>query len=173
MRRSDFLWLLAYPLYQLVGTLRHEAAHALVARLEGARILEFVWWPTFTEKAGFYWGYVSWKGHTGWPTLAAPYIGDLITYLLFFALLARFTIRPRWLKLNLVILGLVSPFANSLYNYWGGLFHPNDVGKLFQELPTTSVHVYFLVTLSLYALGLIVLVRSSRRRAKKLDNPAT
>jgi hypothetical protein len=167
LRKTDFLWLLAYPVYQLAGTLRHEAAHALVARLEGARILEFVWWPTLTEKYGFLWGYVLWKGRTGWMTLAAPYIGDLVTCLIFFAVLIRFDLRPRWLKLNLVVIGLVSPLANSLYNYLGIFRGQNDVGRLVLDLPAPAVHAYFLVTLSLFVIGLVALARTDRRKAKE------
>ena len=33
LKREDLLWLLAYPLYQIIGTIRHEASHALLAWL--------------------------------------------------------------------------------------------------------------------------------------------
>jgi hypothetical protein len=43
-QRSDLFWLLAYPLYQVIGTTRHEASHA-VAMEEGATIAQFVVLP--------------------------------------------------------------------------------------------------------------------------------
>ncbi len=58
MRRADLLLALAYPLYQIVGTLRHEASHAAIARLEGTPIERFVFWPTIRDGLGFSWGYV-------------------------------------------------------------------------------------------------------------------
>jgi hypothetical protein len=70
LQKRDLLWILAYPIYQIIGTIRHEGSHALVALLEGARVTEFVFWPSFT-KYGFYWGYVRITGSTDWIFLAA------------------------------------------------------------------------------------------------------
>jgi hypothetical protein len=163
LRKSDLLWLLGYPVYQLVGTLRHEGGHALAAMLEGAAIREFVWWPTVREGKGFYWGYVCWYGHTSWWTIAAPYLVDLLTYAVFFWLCTRVTFKRRWLWVNAMIVGLVSPLVNSLYNYWGGFRSMNDVGRLLQALPPWQVHAYFASTLVLYGLGLWVVLGRSRR----------
>ena len=63
MKKSDWLWLLAYPLYQILGTIRHEAGHALAAWLQGAEITEFVFLPGMRGEI-FYWGYVRWTGET-------------------------------------------------------------------------------------------------------------
>lgn len=163
LRKSDLLWLLGYPLYQLVGTFRHEGSHALVAMLEGAAIREFVWWPTVQEGMGFYWGYVRWDGHTSWLTIAAPYFVDLLTYAVFFWLCTRAPFKRRWLWLNAVIIGLVSPLVNSLYNYWGGFRSMNDVGRLLRALPLWQVHLYFVSTIVLYGLGLWVVLRRPGR----------
>jgi len=58
----DLLWhLLAYPVYQILGTIRHEACHAIVARSFGASIVEFKFLPHRREgKWNF--GYVRWVG---------------------------------------------------------------------------------------------------------------
>ena len=162
LRKSDLLWLLAYPIYQLVGTLRHEASHALAALLEGAEIRQFVFWPTVREGRGFSWGYVRWHGHTSWRTAAAPYFVDLITYLLFFWVCTRMQFKRRWVWLNAVVIGLVSPLINSLYNYWGGFRSANDVGRLHRILPKWSVHAYFVLTIVTYGLGLWIALRRSR-----------
>ena len=56
--QADLLWLTAYPIYQLVGTFRHEASHALAVLLQGAKSREFVFWPMIQEAQGFKWGYM-------------------------------------------------------------------------------------------------------------------
>jgi hypothetical protein len=73
---------------------------------------------------------------------------------------AAFARRRVWL--NLVILGLASPLVNSLYNYVGGLFRENDVGRLLKILLGAPVHLYFLATLGGYAIGLIAVFRRGR-----------
>ena len=95
------LWILAYPLYQLIGTFRHEASHAVVAVMQGARITEFVIWP-----AQGYWGHVNWEGTTTIAATAAPYICDLLTFLVFFpgCMLAR-PGKRRWIVLLYNICG--------------------------------------------------------------------
>jgi len=152
--RKDLLWLLAYPLYQLIGSLRHEASHALVAVLQGARIEEFVFWPSFTGSA-FRWGYVSWSGSTDWVATTAPYLCDLATFAFFFALCTRWPWSLHWLWVNLVAVGLVSPLVNSAFNYIVGLRGRGDVAALFQDLPSPAVQTYFAATLLLYTVGLV------------------
>ncbi|MBW2248894.1 MAG: hypothetical protein JRF62_17295 [Deltaproteobacteria bacterium] len=173
LQKRDLLWILAYPIYQIIGTIRHEGSHALVALLEGARVTEFVFWPSIT-KYGFYWGYVRITGSTDWVFLAAPYLVDLLTFTVFFCvcmwLLIRrkwiwlmwLLIRRKWIWLNLVIIGLISPLANSLYNYLGSPEPNTDVGKLLDVLPGVVVHGYFWLTLSLYILGIFLVFKFSR-----------
>jgi hypothetical protein len=161
LQKRDLLWILAYPIYQIIGTTRHEGSHALVALLEGARVTEFVFWPSFT-KYGFYWGYVRITGSTGWVFLAAPYLVDLITFAIFFCVCMWLLIRRKWIWLNLVIIGLISPLANSLYNYLGSPGPNTDVGKLLEVLPSVVVHGYFWLTLSLFILGIFLVFRFSK-----------
>ncbi len=161
LQKKDFLWILAYPIYQIIGTIRHEGSHALVALLEGARVTEFVFWPSIT-KYGFYWGYVRITGSTDWVFLAAPYLVDLLTFAIFFCICMRLLIRRKWIWLNIVIIGLISPFANSLYNYWGSAGSSNDVGKLLEILPSNVVHGYFWLTLPVYVIGIFLVFRFSK-----------
>jgi hypothetical protein len=155
MRKKDFLWLLAYPVYQIIGTFRHEASHALAAMAEGADIKKFVFWPNF-DLGRFQWGYASWKGSTTWFTIAAPYFCDLLIF--FVALLVILEARPRrrWLWLNILIIGMLSSLVNSAYNYSCGLagHSSSDVGKLLCDLNPVAVHLYFALTLLFYAWGL-------------------
>jgi hypothetical protein len=157
LKRIDLLWLLAYPIYQIIGTIRHEASHAAAAWLEGAEITKFVFLPSILETYGFYWGYVQWHGATTWISTAAPYFCDLLTFVIFFGLLMTLQIRRHWLLLNLAVLGMISPLANSLYNYLGGLFRENDIGLLLQTLPSWIVHLYFTITMAFYLIGIIIL----------------
>lgn len=58
-----WVWLvqaLLYPVYQTVGTLKHEGAHALAAMVDGRGIDRFVFWPQ--RDLGFFtWGYVLYR----------------------------------------------------------------------------------------------------------------
>jgi len=164
LRKTDLYWLLAYPLYQLVGTLRHESGHAIAARLAGARIIDFVWFPAWLPDRGFTWGYVRWTGHTGWLVLAAPYIADLITFLLFYYICTHVRFRSHWVWVNFVIFGMFSPLANSLYAYLRAGNPYSDVGRLMILLPQPALHSYFILTLLLYILGLGSLLPFKRRK---------
>ncbi|MGD8822851.1 MAG: hypothetical protein PVG63_07095 [Anaerolineales bacterium] len=163
MKKTDLLWILAYPLYQLVGTLRHEASHALMALSLGGEITQFVFWPSQG-----YWGYVAFRGvpSTG-PGAnlidAAPYLVDALTFLVFFTICMLVRFRWRWLWINLIAIGIVSPLVNSAYNYWVGVrTSHHDVGDLLAQIPPMLVHTYFWVTLMAYLIGLILVFTSSR-----------
>lgn len=164
LRKRDLLWLLAYPLYQIIGTIRHEASHALVAWLQGADIVKFTILPGIHENGRFYWGYVVWRGgQVNWLTTAAPYLCDLLTFALFFALCMTWVTSHRWLWLNAAILGMASPWLNSLYSYTSGLiWGRNDAEKLLKALPDGAVHAYFVLTLAGYLTGLWVVLTHSR-----------
>src|SRR4030095_2844271 len=154
LHKADWLWVLGYPLYQTIGTLRHEASHALVARLEGVSILEFVFWPTWTPTGGVYWGYVRWSGSVSWLATAAPYLCDLLTFGLFFWLCTRVCIPHRGVWMNLAILGLISPLANSGNAYIGSRGGRNDVANLMLRLEPLAVHAYFALTIAVYTVGM-------------------
>jgi hypothetical protein len=153
MHKKNLLWILLYPVYQILGSIRHEGSHALAAMAEGAKITEFVFWPTFKEDGSVLWGYVKWHEQTSWFPIAAPYFCDLITFFFAYFIVAKFDIKRYWLRINIIILGMISPLVNSVYNYWGGLSGPNDVGYLFENLNIIIIHFYFGFTILLYAFG--------------------
>jgi hypothetical protein len=158
LHKRDLLWLLAYPLYQLIGTFRHEASHALAAVLQGATLERFVFWPTWSESS-FRWGYVSWSGSTNWVTTAAPYLCDLATFVVIYLVCTRLRFRRHWVWVNLVAIGQISPLINSAYNYLNGLRGSGDVGWLLGTLPGPVVHTWFAVTLAVYVVGLFLTLR--------------
>ena len=168
IRKRDWLWLLLLPVYLILSTYRHESAHAIVATLQGAEVLKFVFWPSFYENGQFYYGYVLWQGgETNWLVDAAPYFMDILTYSIFFPI--AYWVKFRWhsLWLNLVIIGLVSPIINSLYNYIRG----SDVRDMLAVLPNFMVHACFLVGLGLAVLGLVFSFKSSAHaKAKRNKN---
>lgn len=157
-RRSDLVWVLAYPLYQIIGTVRHEACHAAAVMLEGGRVTRFVFWPT-TDR-GFLWGYVTWQGAADWLVSAAPYFGDLLTFVVCYALCTRVRFRRHWLWVNIAIIGLISPLVNSAYRYVSSFFRDGDLARVYAEVPAGAVHAYFIGTIALY---IVLLVRISRR----------
>ena len=155
MRKRDLFWLGALPVYMLLGTIRHEAAHALAIWLHGAKIEEFVILPGFLD-GQFYFGYVSWTGEdVSWAATAAPYFLDLLTFSVFFAISAFVRFNRRWIWLNLVIVGLISPLLNSGYQYLKpalGMY--GDIPALLEELPQAYIHTYMSITILLYLIGL-------------------
>jgi hypothetical protein len=162
LRPRDLLWLLAYPLYQVLGTVRHEASHALAAVIEGARIVRMGVLPRLDAQRGVLWGYVVTEGRTTNLTTAAPYLVDLFTFGLFFALCMRLR-GPRWLWLNLAVLGVLSPAVNTAYAYLNAAFRDiGDVAYLLRTGPSWAVHICFTAALATYAAGLVALLRSSR-----------
>lgn len=155
MNKIDWLWALAFPHYLLIGTLRHEMLHAVVAALEGSQILEIVFWPTLNAKGGIQWGYVRWQEDTNWLCLAAPYFCDLLIAIITLIILMLISMHRHWLWINLMAIGLASPIVNSTFNYILG----SDGVKLRAAIPPMWVHGYFLITIFFYigALGLVLL----------------
>lgn len=158
LKKKDLWWLLAAPIYLILSTFRHELAHAVAARAQGAEILKFIFWPSVYENGRFYFGYVVWRGQTTWLVDAAPYFFDILTFLLFMIPIFTIRFKQRWIWLNLVIIGMISPLINSAYNYLRG----SDVRNLLEALPDTLVHGAFLLGLGL---GLLVLVLALSRQA--------
>ena len=108
MTKRDLIWLLGIPVFLILGTIRHEGAHALVAWMQGAAVAEFVFLPGFWE-GQFYFGYVLLEGgNPTWLTTAAPYLFDLLTFAIFFVVCGFVRFKRHWLWLVLVILGLIS-----------------------------------------------------------------
>jgi hypothetical protein len=158
LRRTDLLWLLALPLYVVVGTARHETCHAVVAAAEGARITRFVVWPSVYEHQ-FFWGYVVWEGRTDVLVSIAPYLGDLLTFAVFWMVLTRVRFRRHWLWVNLLVLGLVSPLVNSAYEGAVAAFTgAGDVAVAAAALPRFTVAAYMTATVLLYLAGVLSLM---------------
>jgi Peptidase M50B-like len=161
LRRWDAAWLLAYPLYQVLSTARHEGSHALAALAEGARIDRVVVVPSIVD-GRFLWGYTAFSGgRLNWVVWAAPYFGDLSTVALFLPLCLWAVRRtPHAVWLNLVVIGLVAPLVNSSYQYVLAFFRPtSDVAYVLTQVPPALVHAWFVVTIPLYACAVVISLR--------------
>jgi len=150
--KKDLRWLLAFPVYAIIAIIVHEGSHALAAMAEGARITKFVFWPTFHP---VHFGYALWHGPTTWFAMAAPYFSGLIVFLVALLIVLEAKPRPRWVWLNILIMGMALTFLNSALNYGYYLAGAqNDITKLVQCLHPMAVHLYFVLTMLLYAWGL-------------------
>jgi hypothetical protein len=163
IRKRDLLWILAYPLYQTVGTVRHEIGHGIIAWLEGATITGFDFLPTIDQQA-ICWGTIHYLGTTNWLVTAAPYFFDLLTFGIFFWLCMTVKFPRRWVWINTVIFGLVSPWADTYFNYIGFILKTNDIGKLLLVLPPFAVHGYMVMMIVLYGIGLGLVLEHATRR---------
>ena len=150
MKAKHFAWLIAYPVYQIIGTARHELSHAAAAVPQGAHITQVQILPSHLAGRGWYWGYIRFTGGTnGWAVPAAPYLCDLITFALAAMIFRRFPGLPDWAKANLFILGILSPWLNMAYNYRKVFFGSNggDVVELMCALEPVSVNLVFIAAL--------------------------
>lgn len=117
---ADILWhVLAYPIYQILGTLRHELCHAAAAKSFGATIEEFRVLP-HRRDGRWYWGYVRWGGDLDAAQVSvvkkAPYLLNVALVVAWFVLrYAREFESFHWFAFATVTL-LVSPVADSTYN---------------------------------------------------------
>ena len=162
MRKNDLLWFLAFPIYLTLGTIRHEASHALAAFLQGVGIKEFVFWPTIHDSS-LRFGFVRYAGRVDQISSSiAPYLCDLLTFLIFFLLCLFISFRHRWVWLNLVIIGVLSPLVNTAHNYLKMGKGSSDVAKLLTASPNIAVHVFMVASLLLYLFGLLWIFRYSK-----------
>ena len=125
--------LLAYPLYQLLSTLRHEIAHAVAAKLAGYTITSFKFWPHRDKHDGiFRFGYVAWqlpKGvtKTSAHVTMAPYYVDVVLLVtwVFIYTFVDFSKVHWWLFVAIML--LVSPMLDMIYNVFKAiLFNSGD-----------------------------------------------
>lgn len=110
--------LLAYPIYQILGTLRHEGAHAIAAMLYGFRIIEFKVFPHVAD-GKWYFGHVYYDTGGEEPSSnihLAPYYVDVICGVALAAVLrlVEFS-NVHWALFALIMLG-VSPVLDTGYN---------------------------------------------------------
>ena len=155
LKKTDLWWLLGWPIYQLLGTARHELSHALVAALQAQGLRESRFSARFSRKVSY--GDTS-HGPAGTRmrlVIAAPYLGDIAVFLLFLPLCMFATRIPRWLWINCFILGLLSPFIDTAANY-SKLFRRSagDVNELVSQFSPFLVHSLFLGVMIFYLVGM-------------------
>ena len=160
-RRRDWLWFWALPIYILIGTARHELSHAFAATLEGARVQSIHLIPSLAPHHGVLWGYVNWTGTTTWLSLAAPYFCDLLTFLLGIWIFRSRVTMPRWVRVQVFVVGVLSPAINSLFNYAAALYNPTaDIARVATTVPRAWVIAWVVVSLAIYWVSIFFLVKS-------------
>jgi hypothetical protein len=87
---------------------------------------------------------------------------DFLTFTVFFVICMLVHFNRRWIWLNLIAIGIISPLVNSIHNYRSGLSKLNDVGELMVSLTENIVHGYFWLTISVYVVGLVIVFSLSR-----------
>jgi len=123
---SIYLWhILAYPLYQILSTIRHELAHAIVVTATGGTVIEFNVFP-HKRNARWYWGYTRWLTFDGWKPSAhvylAPYYVNLICGGVWIYLRNNVPFQnEHWWIFTTVMLA-ISPVVDTLYNVGKWLF---------------------------------------------------
>ncbi|NSW53738.1 MAG: hypothetical protein HPY85_14650 [Anaerolineae bacterium] len=160
--KKDSHWLYALPIYLLINSLRHQIANVIAVLLTGGRLTRFTLLPDFSPAGWLRFSNIQWVGGEEWLILAAPYVADLITFVVFFLLLQRKVVQKRWLFINLLILGLLSPVFNSAYDYFSTVFVATDVSRIISHMPYEElVHLYFVLTLSFYVMAIQYLLQNS------------
>lgn len=112
--------LLLYPVYQILGTLKHEGAHALVGVAQGLRVLEFHVLPERVNGQWF-WGRVLMSGRLSPLGFLAPYIVDVIVFTIGVLTAGHWVsgdwwITHVWMFFMTMILLVVLPIVDLIYN---------------------------------------------------------
>ena len=127
---NPWIWhLIAYPIYQILGTLRHEGAHAAEVIWHGGVVFEFRILPHF-YRGSFYWGRVRWVT----PITVAQAIDVLkAPYYVNVACIAWGMVLARAVQLQVVsmdhftrfglIMLVLSPAIDTLYNLGKWFIH--------------------------------------------------
>ena len=132
---------------------------------QGARLVEFSVLPS---QRG--WGYVRLDGgHVGWLMSAAPYVCDLLTFVIGYIWSFRIPPHRRWLFVNVFVIAVLSPLIDSVTNYLGVFYPGGDVGYLARVLGAATVHGFFIAVFFLYA---IAIARVLTRCPTALGEPA-
>ena len=97
-------------------------------------------------------------GSPEWLWVAAPYLCDVLTFVIGYIWASKIQPARRWLFINIVVVLLLSPLVNSAYNY-RGIGAANDVGYLAAKLGPKPVHIFFISALILYAAGIARIIR--------------
>ena len=155
MKRSDAIWLLMLPVYMALDTLRHEASHALAGWLFGGNVLEIHFLPN-RNLGHFSFGYTVLTVELNWLILGAPFIVDMIVFAMAFWLCLHYQQMPRWLWVNVVILGMFLPALDTYQAWWGSQERMNDAAHLLKMTSPWLVHGCFLLALRLYAIGILI-----------------
>lgn len=125
--------------------------------MQGVPIRDMSLLPGIDPELGFYFGYVAYGDGGTWVITAAPFIVAAAWVVAGYAACraaAEYEWPPRARTL-LFAAGIISPLADLIYNYQGGLWREgSDVWELFAALPDALVHGYFFAAIGLCILAM-------------------
>jgi hypothetical protein len=115
-----WIHILLYPVYQIMGTVRHELSHAFSAVWHGADIEEIKVLPHRRDGV-LYFGYISWVGDLTddqrIKVYMAPYFSSVLFMLLWVSMLTiEWTLEGFHSFAVMTIICLISPVVDILYN---------------------------------------------------------
>jgi len=170
IKRTDIFYVLAIPIYFLIAATRHEFSHGIAAVLLGGYITEIQILPMNHPEMGLVFAYINVDGlkphWDNWVIYAAPYLCDVVLFLLSFLFCILMNHMPRWLWLNCFIIGILSPLINTANNYMRVLTkyifarQDNDVTILMVYFPAVMVHMLFLGIITVFVVGAWLSARS-------------
>ena len=154
--RTDFQWLILFPVFAVFQIFIHESSHAIVAVLKGGNILDVVIIPHLKD-GRFVLPYCKYSGPISWIIKAAPFLVD--TALVVTGIIIIKYLQPRSHKLWLIIcfMMLWMPFGEMLMNYLMGAFTffniisfpAADVSELFLLMQPWIVHLSFIIVIGI------------------------
>jgi hypothetical protein len=110
--------LLLYPVYQIIGTAKHEYAHAIAAKAQGLKIIKVSVLPSRID-GQWYWGYTQWSGGVANTlTLMAPYIVDAIFFLTGILLITNIELEWWANHIQTLFITLILLFVLPLVDLW-------------------------------------------------------
>jgi hypothetical protein len=111
---------LLYPLYQIIGTAKHEYSHAFAAKCQGLTVTEINILPKRID-GRWYWGYFRYiGGKADKMTMLYPYVADIVCILIGFGIVIGVDLfwwfDHRHALLATMIILIVSPVVDIVYN---------------------------------------------------------
>ncbi|MBN2047984.1 MAG: hypothetical protein JW750_09090 [Anaerolineaceae bacterium] len=162
LRRKDLIWLYGLPVYLWLNSMRRGLALSLAVWIKGGAVEKFRLIPAVQFQGWFQFEQIAWRGEPSLLIVAAPYLFDLLTFIIFYGMFTRFVFRRRWVFINLFIFGMISPIIHSMYHYLLGGVWENDVSRIMNVyMQEPLAHVLFVLMIGFFALAIQQVTQSS------------
>lgn len=154
--RTDFQWLILFPIFAVFQIFIHEISHAITAVLKGGNIIDIVIIPHL-KNGRFVLPYCKYSAPSSWMIKAAPFIVDTVLIATGLIIIKKIRLRSHKLWLIISLMMIWMPFGEMLINYLMGVFTffkiisfpAADVSKLFLLIPPWVVHLSFICVIGI------------------------